>query len=54
MKVFVYEKKTNKTVGVFKEVDKVETSGTKIFFTTPDSGAHSYDTKLVKTRIYQN
>ena len=54
MKVFIYEKKTNKTLGVFKEVNKVETSGSKIFFTTSDTGTHTYDTKIVKTRIYQN
>lgn len=54
MKVFVYEKKTSATIGIFRDVDKVEVSGTKIYFTTPDSGTHSYDTKVVKTRIYQN
>ena len=54
MKVFVYEKKTNKTLITLKDVDKVETSGKKIYITTKDQGLHIYDTSVVKTRIYQN
>lgn len=54
MKVFVYDKKTNQTIEVFVGVKRVETSGKKIYITTSDSGVHSYDTTIVKTRIYQN
>ena len=54
MKVFVYDKKTNRTLAVYKDVERVEMSGKRIFIVTIDSGVHSYDTAIVKTRIYQN
>ena len=54
MKVFVYDKKTNRTIATHKDVELVELSGKRIFITTSDSGVHSYDTAIVKTRVYQN
>lgn len=54
MKVFVYDKKTNATISTYVRVQKVEMAGKRIYITTSDSGIHSYDTTVVKTRVYQN
>ena len=57
MKVFVYDKKTSKTIAAFRNVICVEEDVTKNILTiqmqTSDETA-CFNTKKVKTRIYQN
>ena len=55
MKAFVYDKRTNETLAVFEKVREVKNDRrTNIVFITSDVGMHEFDTKKVKTRIYQN
>lgn len=56
MKVFVYSKKDNHTIAVINRVAKVESKNEDhmIYVFTSDNSMYSFDTKTVKTRIYQN
>ena len=54
MKVFVYDKRTNATLATYERVKKVETGDGKIYIFTPELEIYEWDTKKVKTRIYQN
>lgn len=55
MKVFVYSKNTSKKLLTVNDVVKVETPGNhRILLTTADGDMLGFDTKVVKTTIYQN
>ena len=56
MKVFVYDKKTNKVIAIFEHVNDVHFDKTSGYLSIIDEygGTHSYSRKIVKTRIYQN
>lgn len=55
MKVFVYDKRTNETMAVFENVKCVTCDKrANMIFITSDVGIYEFDTKKVKTRIYQN
>ena len=56
MKVFVYTKIGSKTIAVFAHVSEVQfDEATGIIRITDEVGEiHSYNRKIVKTRIYQN
>lgn len=54
MKVFVYNKKTNKTVAKFSDVPTVECDESYIYITTRTGAIKTFNRKNVKTRIYQN
>lgn len=53
MKAFVYEKATNKTVAVYRNVSCVRYEDGVIYI-MDETVEHAYDRKKVKTRIYQN
>lgn len=55
MKAFVYDKRTNETLAVIEKVREIKNDHrTNIIFITTDVGVYDFDTKKVKTRIYQN
>lgn len=55
MKVFVYSKKTSKTIAVIKDVARVEESSNQtVTFITNSGEKFSFDTKQMKTTTYQN
>lgn len=53
MKAFVYDKKTSNTIATFSNVSDVSESDNTIYITV-DNRSYAFDTKQVKTRIYQN
>lgn len=56
MKVFVYSKKTSKTIATIKDVKEVKVISKKhiIRFTTDSDEKVEFDMRDVKTSIYQN
>lgn len=55
MKVFIYSKKTSKTLAVIKNVVKAEILfEDKILFTTDSGEKVMFDVKEVKSTTYQN
>ncbi len=56
MKVFVYSKKTSKKIAEVKHVVTVQppTASNKIILITESGEMFTFDTKEVKTTIYQN
>ena len=57
MKVFVYSKKTGKKIAEVKAVVSVQCpleKGSKIIITTESDEVLKFDTKIMKTTIYQN
>lgn len=54
MKVFVYSKKSSKTVACITNVNSVKTRGEEIIFITEDGVIHKFYVNQVKSTIYQN
>lgn len=55
MKVFVYEKKTSKKVGTFKNVtNAVEFPDKRMMLVTKSGDIIEFDTRIVKITLYQN
>lgn len=54
MKVFVYSKKDNHKIAVITDVKEVIYSNNKIKIIDRDGAEYTFDTKGIKTRIYQN
>lgn len=54
MKVFIYSKKTSKTLAVVKNVIRTETFEDKILFVTDSGERMVFNTKEVKSTTYQN
>lgn len=54
MKVFVYSKKTNKSIAIIKNVVTVQELSKKIVFITESCESFDFDKNEVKTTSYQN
>lgn len=54
MKVFVYTKKDSTKIATITDVTSVEHNGNEVIFISKDGVEFRFNTKIVKTTIYQN
>lgn len=54
MKVFVYDKKSSKSITCITKVICVKKDQTNIIFITDRGDTHKFDIRQVKSTIYQN